>query len=72
MSRAAYPTDLSDAQWALIEPFMPVSKPVGRKIEVSVREVVNAILYVSRAGCQWDMLPHDFPNFKTANWYYNE
>ena len=72
MSRSAYPTDLSDAQWALLEPFMPKSKPLGRNIEVSLREVVNAIFYINRAGCQWDMLPHDFPDFMTVNWYYNE
>lgn len=72
MSRAAYPTDLSDAQWELIEPHMPKSKRLGRKIEVDFREVVNAIFYINRAGCQWDMLPHDFPNYKTVNWYYNE
>jgi len=72
MVRRAYPTDLSDSQWALLEPFMPKSKPLGRNIEVDLREVVNAIFYINRAGCQWDMLPHDFPNFKTVNWYYNE
>lgn len=42
-----------------------------RSIEVELREVVNAILYINRAGCQWDMLPHDFPNYKTVNGYYN-
>ena len=51
---------------------MPKSKPLGRKIEVNVREVVNAIFYINRAGCQSDMLPHDFPSYKTVNWYYNE
>lgn len=73
MSRAAYPTDLSDSQWKLLQPFMPDSKSAGRgrNIEVDLREVVNAILYINRAGCQWDMLPHDFPNFKTVNYYYN-
>lgn len=71
MSRTAYPTDLSAAQWEIIEAFMPTQKPAGRNIEVNLREVVNAILYINRAGCQWDMLPHDFPNFKTVNWYYN-
>lgn len=71
MTRAAYPTDLSDEHWAIVSPFMPEQKPRGRNIEVDLREVVNAILYVNRAGCQWDMLPHDFPNYKTVNWYYN-
>jgi putative transposase len=71
MTRTAYPTDLSNEQWALVIHFMPEQKPRGRNIEVDLREVVNAILYVNRAGCQWDMLPHDFPNYKTVNWYYN-
>ena len=71
MSRFAYPTDLSNAQWAIIEPFLPQQKPAGRNIEVNLREVVNAILYVNRTGCQWEMLPHDFPNNKTVNWHYN-
>ena len=71
MNRKAYPTDLSDSQWQLIEGFMPQEKPRGRDIEVDLREVVNAIFYVNRAGCQWDMLPHDFPNYKTVNYYYN-
>lgn len=72
MCRSAYPTDLSDDQWALIEAFMPPAERLGRTRVVDLREVVNAILYVNRAGCQWDMLPHDFPNYKTVNWYYNE
>lgn len=52
MSRRAYPTDLSDSQWAIIERFMPEQKPLGRNIEVDLREVLNAILYINRAGCQ--------------------
>lgn len=52
MFRAAYPTDLSNAQWEIIEAFMPVQKPAGRNIEVNLREVVNAILCLNRAGCQ--------------------
>ena len=39
---------------------------------MSLREVVNAIFYINRAGCQWDMLPHDFPNYKTVNAYFNQ
>ena len=73
MARAAYPTDLSDFQWELLQPFLPDRKSPGpgRNIEVDLREVINAILYINRAGCQWDMLPHDFPNYKTVNYYYN-
>ena len=71
MSRKQYPTDLTDNQWEMIKIFMPPPELRGRHIEVDLREVVNAILYINRAGCQWDMLPHDFPNYKTVNWYYN-
>ena len=56
--RKAYPSDLTDDQWALIEPHIPVFD-VGRPREVDMREVLNAILYLNRSGCQWDMLPHD-------------
>ena len=56
--RKPYPSDLTDAQWAIIEPLIPVNR-VGRPRKVDMREVVNAIFYLNRAGCQWDMLPHD-------------
>ena len=58
--RKAYPSDLTDAQWEIILPLIPVYK-VGRPREVDMREVVNAIFYLNRSGCQWDMLPHDLP-----------
>ena len=58
-TRTAYPTDLSDEQWAILEPLIPPAKRGGRPREVSMREVINTILYLNRTGCQWDMLPHD-------------
>jgi putative transposase len=58
--RKPYPSDLTDAQWEIILPLIPVYK-VGRPREVDMREVVNAIFYLNRSGCQWDMLPHDLP-----------
>lgn len=60
-TRKLYPTDLTDAQWAIVEPLIPPARNVskGRPRTVCMREVVNAILYVNRTGCQWDMLPHD-------------
>jgi putative transposase len=63
--RKAYPSDLSDAQWALIEPLIPINT-TGRPRKVDMREVFNAILYINRSGCQWDMLPHDFPTKSTV------
>ena len=72
MNRAAYPTDLTDVQWDMIRELLPLSTGPGRPVAVAYREVMNAILYINRSGCQWAMLPHDFPNFKTVNWYYNK
>src|SRR3982750_2448514 len=56
--RKPYPSDLTDRQWAIVEPLIPVYR-VGRPREVDMREVVNSIFYLNRSGCQWDMLPHD-------------
>jgi putative transposase len=58
--RKAYPSDLTDAQWAILEPLIPAPKQGGSPRRVDMREVVNTILYLNRTGCQWDMLPHDF------------
>jgi putative transposase len=63
--RKPYPSDMTDQQWQLIEPLIPVHT-VGRPRTVDMREVVNAIFYVNRSGCQWDMLPHDFPPKSTV------
>lgn len=68
-ARKAYSTDLTAAQWEIIEAFMPPPATRGRKRQVDLREVVNAILYISRTGCQWRNLPHDFPHKNTV-WYY--
>jgi putative transposase len=63
--RKPYPSDLTDEQWAIIEPLIPVHN-VGRPRTNDMREVLNAILYLNRSGCQWDMLPHDLPAKSTA------
>lgn len=60
--REAYSTDLTDEQWAIIAPIIsekPAKNRRGRRREVSLREVINAILYINRTGCQWDLLPND-------------
>jgi putative transposase len=67
--RKPYPSDMTDAQWGIIEPLIPVST-LGRPRKVDMREVCNAIFYLNRAGCQWDMLPHDFPPRSTVHEYY--
>ena len=63
--RKPYPSDLSDDRWAVIEPLIPVHT-TGRPREVDMREVLNAISYLDRSGCQWDMLPHDLPAKSTV------
>jgi len=68
--RKPYPSDLSDAQWALLEPLIPPAKAGGRPREVDMREVVNTLFYQNRAGCQWDMLPHDLVPKSTAYDYF--
>jgi putative transposase len=60
MKRKAYPSDLTDAQWAILEPWVPPAKPGGRPREADMREVVNAIFYLTREGCSWRAIPHDF------------
>jgi transposase len=72
MLRRAYSSDLSDAEWAILEPLVPAPLPGGRPITWSRREIVNAMLYVLRTGCQWHLLPHDFPPHKTVYDYYRQ
>src|SRR5437868_15420795 len=64
-----YPSDLTDAEWALIEPMIPPAKRGGRRREVNIREVLNAIFYVLSTGCQWQALPKDLPPKSTAHHY---
>ncbi len=71
--RRPYPSDLTDAQWALIEPLVERPRRAdgrGRPREVDLRDVVNAILYVLHEGCRWRALPHDFPAWETVYWYF--
>ena len=70
MIRKPYSTDLTDNQWSRIAPLIPPAKPGGRRRSVNVRELVNAILYFVRTGCQWRNIPHDFPPWGTVHYYY--
>ena len=65
-----YPSDLSDREWALIEPLIPPSRHGGRRRSVNVRDVLSAIFYVLATGCQWRALPKDFPPRSTAHHYF--
>jgi transposase len=65
-----YPTDLSDEEWAYIEPLLPSAARTGRPRQVDFREVINAIRYLVRSGCGWRMLPHDFPPYETVYYWF--
>jgi transposase len=65
-----YASDLTDAEWRLIEPYMPAVKRLGRPRETDLRAIVDAILYIARTGCQWRLLPKDFPPFTTVQGYF--
>jgi putative transposase len=70
-ARRLYDTDLSDAQWEILRPFLPPACGAGRPRTTDFREVINAILYTLRTGCAWDLLPHDFPPSGTVYDYFS-
>ena len=70
--RKTYPTDLSDAEWRYIEPHLPSPKGFGRPRTHDLREILNAVFYLLKTGCQWRLLPHDFPRWPTVYWYFRK
>lgn len=71
MGKPSYPTDLSDAEWALLEPWFPPAR-TGRPRKHSTRVMLNAILYVLRTGCQWRLLPRDLPPWPSVHYYFRK
>jgi len=69
MERRSYPSDLTDQEWAILEPLIPPAKPGGRPRSTDMREVLHAILYLDRTGGQWRALPHEFAAWSTV-WSY--
>jgi putative transposase len=72
MKTTDYPSDLTDAQFARIAPLLPAAKPGGRPREVNLHDIVNAILYVNRTGCQWRALPKGYGPWSTAYDYFRK
>ena len=68
MSRRAYQTDITDAQWEVVKPLLPHAE---RKRKHSLREIINALFYHSRAGGAWRLMPHDFPPWETVYGFFN-
>jgi putative transposase len=67
-----YPSDLTDAEWSLIEPFVQQKDGPGRPHTVDLREIVNALFYLTSTGCQWRYLPKDFPDYHNVNYYFRK
>jgi putative transposase len=64
--RRGYPTDISDQEWIIVEPLLPCRARTGRPRKVELRQVINALRYLVRSGCEWRMLPNDFPPYQTV------
>jgi putative transposase len=65
-----YPTDLADAEWQVLKPLIPGPQSGGRPRTTDLRGVINAIVYILRSGCQWRMLPKDYPPYPTVYTYF--
>ncbi len=71
-SMKAYASDLSDQEWAILEPLLPRAKPGGRPRSVEMRQILNGIFYLLRSGCAWRLLPHDYPAWSTVYDYFRK
>lgn len=70
---AEYASDLTDGEWEILKPLLPIKKKgAGRPIELDMRQVVNAILYILRTGCQWSYLPKSYPNYNSVYYHYRK
>jgi putative transposase len=70
--RKAYPSDVTDAEWAILEPLFSKEQSRGRPREHAIREILNAIFYILRSGCVWRMMPHDLPPWQTVYDYFRQ
>ena len=70
MGRRAYSSDLTDKQWEVLGPMIPLPSMEGRPTTVERREIESVILYVLRSGCPWRLLPHEFPAWGTVYYYF--
>ena len=70
LTKKLYPSDLSTEQWKILESFIPPAKPGGRDREHPMIRIINAIIYKVKTGCQWRLLPNDYPPWRTVYEYY--
>jgi putative transposase len=67
-----YASDLTDSEWQHLQPLIDIAAPTGRPRELDLRQVVNAILYLNRTGCQWEMLPREFGPWSSVYYYFRK
>lgn len=72
MNKQLYPTDLTDSQWHIIQELIPPAKSGGRPRSLEMRQVLNAILYITVGGIQWRMLPKDYPKWQSVYYYFQQ
>jgi putative transposase len=72
MTRKGYDTDVTDAEWALVEPLVQRQSKLGRPVELDLRAIVNALFYWERTGCQWRFIPNDYPNWTSVRYYFDK
>lgn len=72
MARKGYDSDVTDAEWALLEPLVTTTGTMGRPVRLDLREVVNALFYWERTGCQWRYIPGDFPAWTSVRYYFDK
>lgn len=70
IKRKSYPSDLSVKQWEIIAPLISKAKSGGRPRNADIREIINGVFYILKSGCDWRMLPHDFPPYQTVYEYF--
>ena len=68
--KRGYPTDVKDEEWRLIAPLLPKQAKTGRPRKTDLRAVINALRYMVRSGCEWRMLPNDFPPYQTVYYWF--
>ena len=72
MNPENYPSDLTDAQWGKLLPYLPTPQQLGSPLKWGLRLILNAILSVVKSGCQWRMLPHDMPPWQTVYYHFRK
>jgi putative transposase len=72
VNKQLYPTDLTDSQWNIIEPLLPPAKSCGRPRTLEMRQVINALLYLTVGGIQWRLLPKEYPKWQSVYYYFQQ